>query len=277
MIYKKSKKLLLLVSKHYLLIGLLLLIFIVGVIASYRIFFSDPKYIYAKIKIGQGYWWANTAKPGYWFLGSVKKGDEEFDIFGKPIAHIYEVKSYPLWNNSQYDIYLYTKLQVQKNSKTRQLSFNRSPIAIGAPIELNLQNTAITGTIIAQSYKPFSEKYEEKIITLVNKGGYSKDYPYRYNNLIIGDTHSNGKDVTFEILGKKLQPTILTVQNNLTTEIIERETENVQDIIVKAKIKVKKEGTDYIYGEEYKAAPGYAVPFGTKNYIFDNYIITSMN
>src|SRR3989344_8807952 len=88
------------------------IILFVGLVSVKKIFYTKPTLIYAKIKVGQGLWWAGGQKPGIWLANSIKKGDVERDLLGRSIAEVLNVRYYPWYAIDQYDIYLTVKLRI---------------------------------------------------------------------------------------------------------------------------------------------------------------------
>src|SRR3990167_8185822 len=126
----------------------------VGVVSIYKLFFVKPTFVYAKVKVGQGLWWATTQKPNLWFVKNIKKGDAQTDFVGELTAEILSVHYYPTVSPNQYDVYLTMKLKVSGNKKTGKYNFNRSTIGVGAPIDLEFPSTQFSGTITDLSVKP---------------------------------------------------------------------------------------------------------------------------
>ena len=92
--------------KNYFISIFLACIAFVVLVAGYKLFFPKPTYIYVRVKIGQGLWCASTTKPPIWFINSIKKGNTQNDLLGKPLAEILSVRYYPWYNtNNQYDVY----------------------------------------------------------------------------------------------------------------------------------------------------------------------------
>lgn len=259
------------VDNYFISIFLACIAFVAFVSIS-RLFFSKPTYVYVKVKMGQGLWWASTAKPSIWFVNSIKKGDTESGLTGSPSAKILSVRYYPWGGSNQYDVYLILKLKVTGNKKTGY-SFNRSTIGVGAPVDFEFPSSQFSGTIIDLSEKQFEDKYIEKIVYLAKGAGYYKDFPFPYENIIVGDKYFDGEDYVFEVLDKKLQKQIWTVTNNLTGELFEREAETSQTIIVKAKIKVKEINKQLVYGEDQVVALNRNLNISTSRVSFGDYSI----
>ena len=113
----------------FILVSLIFLSAFVVVVA--KAVFTDNTYVYAKIKVSQGLWWANTARPSLWIANSIKKGDKEQGLGGNPLVEVQTVRYYPIssqnaiYQEPQYDVYLTVKMKVQYNKNTDSYSFKR--------------------------------------------------------------------------------------------------------------------------------------------------------
>ena len=172
-------------------------------------FFSKPTYVYVKVKVGQGLWWANTQRPNTWFVEAIKQAKEEVDLTGQPIAQVLGVRYYRWWGGGDFNTYVTAKLKVSKLGKTGKYNFKRSTIGVGAPIDFEFPNVQFSGTIMTISEKPLIEKYVEKTVYMTKKGA----YPWEYDAIHIGDQYFDGKQTVFEILSKKTQDT-----NNISSD-----------------------------------------------------------
>lgn len=273
----KIRKVVKTARKHYLFLLFAAGILFVGLFIVSKAIFSKPTYVYVKVKVGQGLWWATTARPNNWYAQSIRIGDIKVDLQGRPEAQIKSVKRYPsptiIWLSNQYDVYVTLLLKAGLNKKTGAYSYNRGQLSIGSPIAIQFPKTELTGTVIDVNDKPFSEKIVEKIVYLVYQSGYNEDFPYRYDGIRVGDTYNDGSGTVFEVLDKSLEKNIWPIANNLTGEIYEREITSTQNIVVKARVKlVQKEGGVF-YGEDYKLTVNASIPFYTDNYYFENFQI----
>lgn len=255
------------------LVGILFVgIFLVG-----KSVFSQPSYVYVKVKVGQGLWWASTAKPNIWYASSIKKGDIKYGLSGKPEVEVLSVRHYPSptpnWVSNQYDVYVTLKIVASGNKKTGEYSYNRSALMVGSPISLQFPQVDLTGTVTDISANPIEEKYIAKTIYLIYQGGFNKDFSYRYDNIRIGSKYNDGVEDVVEVLEKNLEKNIWPVANNLTGEIYEREIESTQNIVVKVKVKLKETPEGLFYGEDYKITSNASVPFSTEDYFFENFQI----
>ncbi len=275
MILKKYKRF---IKKNYVAILAVLFFFFIGIVVLFKFFSTSTQFIYVKMKVGQGYWWVNTAKPASWYSNAVKKGDKVYDLMGKPSVEVLEVRTYPSsssYNGSpfQFDQYVTVKMQVKYNSQSGQYSYSRAPVLIGSPLQLQFPLVNITGSIIDISTLPFRDEYVTKVLTLAYQGGYNKDFPYRFDTLNVGDKYFDGVDTVFEVTDKELGRSIWAVSNNLNGQVYEQSVEATQNIIVKAKVKVRSREDGYYYAEEYRMVKGLQIPFSTHNYYFDKFII----
>lgn len=263
------KKLLFWVNKFYLFLIIIFCLVFVGTISIYKVFFIKNTYIYAKIKVGQGLWWASTAKPTSWYVSSLKKGLVEKNLFGQSIAEVLSATYYSTPNSTnQYDVYLVLKLKVNGQDKAGKYNFNRSSISIASPIDLEFPKVQVSGTIIDVKQNLTPEKYVEKIITLTKKNA----LPWEFEAIKIGDKYYNGEENIFEIINKKEVDTISLSPDsfgNYTTS----NTELRKYIIVTAKIKVKTQVNQFIFGEDRPVVPGKILEIQTPNIFLGDYIV----
>lgn len=243
----------------------------VGVIAAYKLFVKKPTYIYTKIKVGQGYWWASTQRPNIWYVKAIQKAAEEKDISGKVIAKVLNVAFYPVYGSSQFDIYVTTKLMVTGAVGGRGYNFKRESIAVGSPIDLQFPTVQFSGTITALDEKPIQTKTVEKTMYLTKK--YS--YPWEYDEIQIGDYFFNNNEKTLEILDKAKGETnevILDDQGKLSTT----ETETYNYIVIKLKVRAQEVNDNLIYAEEILLSPMRGFDFITNKYIFNGFTINKI-
>jgi hypothetical protein len=234
-----------------------------------RILFSKTAYLYAKVRVGQGYWWVG-ARPGYWFLPALKKGEAERSLSGSPLAQIVGVRYYS--SGSIYDIYLTVKLRTNYNKWTKKYYYKRWQVAVGTPIDFEFPQIQVSGNVVDISEKPFKEKYVEKTVHLMGLGSYSVSNPYYYENIKIGDKYFDGEDTIFEVLDKQLKKNIWTVTDDQAF-VHERDVYSVQDVILKAKIKVKQVGNQLFFAEDQVVGFGNNIRVTTPNYGYNFTII----
>src|SRR3989344_3211224 len=115
---------------NYIISILLAIVLFTLLMAGFRILTSEEEYVYAKVKVSQGYWWANTQKPNIWYARSIRKGVVEQSISGKANAEIISVQYYPFWGSDQYDVYMIVRLSVSHNEKTNKYTYKRSILGI---------------------------------------------------------------------------------------------------------------------------------------------------
>ncbi len=178
----------------------------------------------------------------------------------------------PWYAYDQYDVYLTLKLRVSVISRAKKYNFKRSTLGVGAPIELELSSAQVSGTVIGISETPFDEKYTEKTVFLTKQ--YS--YPWEYEGIKIGDKYFDGEDNVFEVLDKSPRESrnILTPQRTTTSSFFSQQaSEQRQTITVKAKVKVKEAGDQFVFGEEQKLYVGKTLAISTPSFNFQDYII----
>lgn len=256
-------------KNSFLLIFIFCIVFVAGAVFL-KTFVSKPQYVYAKVKLGQGLWWATTAKSAIWTVNALNKNDISRDLLGNPQAEILDRKYYRWYLNDQFDVYLQLKLKVSYNKKTGEYTYNRNNLSINSPIEIQFPKTYISGTVFALSDKPFNDDYQEKIITLTKRNA----YPFEFDSINIGDTYFDGKDTIFEVLDKSESDTYYL--SSETGGDISTSTEPRKRIVVKAKIKVKDVGGQWVFGEDQIVIPGKTLTISTKNFQFDSYYINKV-
>lgn len=257
------------VAKKFLLL-IFFIVFFVFLFSFYKIFYQKPTYIFTKIKVSQGFWWAQTAKPPFWYLKGfenlIKNNEKEYDLSGNLQSEIIEYRVYPSKIANQYDIFLTMKLKVAKLNHLNKYSFKRSAIGISAPVDFEFPSLQFSGTIIDISEKPFSEKYQEKIFYLVKPFAYD----FEYDSIKINDKYYDGKENVVEILDKQIlndEKWLINNYNNINFG---------KNILIKAKFKIKKENNNYIFAEEQIIKPGAPVFFETTNFRFENYLVNKI-
>lgn len=252
------KKLFYFIKKNYFLLIFAFVILFVTLFSFYKLFITKPTYIYAKVKLGQGLWWASTVEPPLWLVNSLNVRSDN------PNIKITKINYYPYLvsgtntqsinqYNDQYNVYLTLKLRVTINKSGSTYYFNRSEIAIGSPIDLAFSNTQVSGVIIAYSKQPIIDKLVDKIIFL------TKNDPDRweYEAIKIGDYYFDGENKAFEILSKEISG-----DNSLT---------------VKAKIKMKEINNRLVFGEDRVITVGKKINIFTNNFSFDNYLVSRID
>ena len=273
-IKKLFKKFLSFLIDNYFLSIFFAAIAFVGVVSIYKLFFVKPTYVYAKVKVGQGLWWASTQKPSMWYIEAFKRikqtQEKEKELTGKPQAEILEIRYYPWWGSNQYDVYLLMKLKVTKMGKIGKYNFKRSAIGVGSPVDFEFPSLQFSGTIINISEKPIREKYITKIINLTKKWA----LPWEFEAIKLNDKYFNGHEVVFEIIDKKSYPSQEIY--NYSGLYYPVESERKINIFLKAKIKVKEENNQLIFGEEQVIVPGKTINIATENFQFNDYLVAKI-
>ncbi|MBI4137126.1 hypothetical protein HY469_03630 [Candidatus Roizmanbacteria bacterium] len=239
-------------------------------IASFKVLSTEDEYIYAKIKVSQGYWWVDVPRPRRWLAQSIQLGEKEKTLSGKPIAEIHSVRYYPYWGPDQYEIYLTVLLRVSTNEETGKYTFKRSSLGISSPVDFEFPSTFISGTVMDLSPEPFSDAYIDKVVTLEKKFAFL----WEYDAIQIGDTYFDGEETVVEILDKKTMNSYSVYSglgNNYPVE-----SEPTQTIVVTARVKVQEKDGEYIFGEEQVLRAGKTMNIVTSQFVFDQYTVSSI-
>ena len=256
------------INNYFISIFLACIVF-VGLVSFYKLFFVQPTFVYAKVKIGQGLWWASTQKPSLWFVKNINKGDVQTDLVGEPTAEILSVRYYPTYISNQYDVYLTMKLKVSGNKKTGKYNFNRSSIGAGAPIDLEFPSHQFSGTVTDFDDAPIKDEYVEKTVYLIKPLAFT----WEYDGIKIGDKFFDGEENVIEILDKSAveHPTI-TSKGSLE-EVFSQDR---SDIVVKLKLKGKVVSDKFIFGEDQVVSLGKTVYLSTDNFTFTDYLVSKV-
>ncbi|MCX6732684.1 MAG: hypothetical protein NTV98_04045 [Candidatus Roizmanbacteria bacterium] len=265
------KNLLFFLKKNYFLLIFAGCIGFVGLFAFYKIFISKPTYIYVKVKVGQGLWWASTQRPNIWLVRAIEQAKEKKDITGKPLIKILNVSYYPYYGSGQYEVYVTARIMVSMVGSTNTYNFNRETIGISSPIDFELPNTQFSGTIIDMSDQPIKENNVEKIIYLTKK----YTYPWEFDEIELGDSFSNGKQIIFEILDKAKGETNEVLTNEIG-KLISTDSETYRYIIIKAKIQVKEIDNKLFFAEELTISPGRGLGFITDHSTLNDYFVSKV-
>jgi hypothetical protein len=241
--------------------------------------FSKPKYVYVKVKVSQGLWWANTSRPQIWMVTPLKKGVKQSNLLGEPTAEIQSATYYPWFDapTSQYNAFMNIKLRVTGSGNRSSYQYNRSAVSVGSAIDFEFPTVAISGTVIELSKTPIEDTYEEKIVEL------SKSYAldWEYEDIMVGDKYFNGENDVFEVIDKSSIDefsNILNFDQVYTGSAVSAMSfpQVRKRIIIKAKIKVKNKNGYHVFGEEQVVATGKDFYLSLPSVVLNNYRIISI-
>jgi hypothetical protein len=262
----------------FLLILIPLLTIIFG---AFKYLSRESSYVYVKIKMSQGLWWASTTKPNLWLAKSINVGDKQTSFLDKTLAEITEIRYYPyISRNSdsisedKYNVYLTVKLSVGTDSKGNFI-YNRSNLIVGTPIEVETGKTQITGTVTEISPNEFPNNFVTKKVTLLKMMGYIKGNPYPYLGITIGDKYFDGTENVVEIASKSLRG--IGINSSDDFGVVREQTSKIsQNIVIEANLKVRKIGDEYIFGEEKVLRNGEELYVPTDNFSFEGYVVSAI-
>jgi len=266
------KKILRFILRNNLLLLFALAVLLVAGVAAKRLFFDRQTYVYARVKVGQGLWWASTLKPNLWFVRALQEAQSEKDYSGNTEAEIQRIIYYQYSGSSTYDVYLDMKLEVSKLDKAGKYSFKRSTIGVAAPVDFEFNNIQFSGTIIKLSERPLPrEQYTVKTVTLTKRNA----FPWEYDAIRVGDIAHNGEVGVLEVLGKDSIDTA-TITQDAYGNLVPAANTPGKYITVVMKMKGKMVNDTFVFGEEQVIAPGKDLSLGTRNFIFSNFVVTKV-
>ena len=262
-----SKKLLRFARKNYIISIFAIIVVFTLSVAFIKIVFSEDEYVYAKVKVSQGLWWASTPPPNIWLVQSIKKGMIEKSLSGKPLVEVLNVNYYPSWESDQYNVYMTVKMKINKNENTGKYTFKRSSLGVSSPVDFEFPDVLVSGTIMGISESPFNNTLVEKTVTITNNSA----YPFEFDVIDIGDTYTNGEQVVLEVLDKESAPSSYLSRDrngNYTGTYESREA-----VTVKLKMLVEEQSRNLIYGDEQIIRLGKTVNLSTEHFTFAGYVV----
>ena len=142
----------------------------------------------------------NSFNPPPWLSNTIKSGDTEFGIDGKPTANIISVEQY---GDVKPTIFVTAKIKVVASIRTGKYSYKNRAVEIGGPIELSLPKTKVLGQIEALNIPPegYSQKYIIATVRIRNIE------PWVVNKIAVGDKMFDRANniVVAEILSKSTE------------------------------------------------------------------------
>lgn len=261
------KQFLRLARKNYLLTAAALCVVFVGAVSAYKMFVVKPTYLYATVRVGQGFWWASTQRPSPWFISAIRQAKDEKNPVGKPNAQILDVIYYPWYGSGQYEVIVTARLKVTK-SGTNGYSYDRTPIGIGSPIDLEFSNVQFSGTIMSLNKKPMDNPYVEKTIVMTKKGA----FPWEADAIQVGDSYSNGETTVLRILDKQIVDTYSSSSDQYGNTV----SEGKKYVTVTVMLKGKMENDQFVYFGDQVVMPGKAISVATSNFVFNDFTIAKV-
>lgn len=258
-------------KKNLIVLIMALCIGFVGVISLYRLYIQKTQFIYVKVKVGQGYWWATTQKPNMWYIKAIQQAKEEKDVLGEPLATIVRVAYYPWYGSNSFDIFVTLRIKVTKSGKTGAYNFKRETIGVSSPIDFEFENVQFTGTIVAMSEKPIVPVTTNKVVYLSKK----YTYPWEYDAIHIGDYFNDGNANVIEILDKAKGETNEIIVNE-GGRLVSNATEEYRYISLKIRMRVREDGGQIFYGDEIIVSPGRNLGFVTNGFTFNDYVVSKI-
>lgn len=250
----------------------------VGVVSFYKLFVKQENFVYARVKVSQGLWWASTQKPPLWLAQALKPQDQAKDLAGEPKVTILAVRTYPYFSYSQYDVYVDLRLKVSGELKSGTVNFNRSTLGIGSPIELTFPTAEVTGTVIALSPKPMATSLKWHTIVLVKQNAYQ----WEYDAINIGDSYFDGQEKVLEIVDKRVEDNLVYGLDTYGS-YWERSTVGFYPQprkLITATVKIKAQEVskhNLLYGFEQELRVGRSPNLSTNTFYFQDYQLAQVD
>jgi len=242
----KRNKIRIFVIRYYKIFTILLSGLILSGMLVYQTILVKPEYIVVRVKGSPGNWWWVTPRPPDWLAFSIQKGDKEYNSLNQPVAEVLSVDVYDAGGSTR-DAYLTVRLSVRHNKRTNQYRYKGEPVEIGGPISMSLDNAFFPGMVIAIYSDNKREKtYTEKTVRIRKR----EQWPYEYDSIIIGETIVDGDGIVIaEILDKQRMPAEKEAAN-VNGQLVRTLSPIKDDFYLTVKLKMRKQGDEYIYREE---------------------------
>jgi hypothetical protein len=243
--FAKIKRLRKRIRVFELVFGLLVLMVLGVVMILTR---SQKEWVKIEMKISSSTWWQSSSPP-YWLGESVSVGDVELDNRGEKIAEVLSVKEYEqsveTEKTTRKDFYLTLNLQVAKDRQSGKLKYKNQPLEIGAPLELHLNNTYVSGLVV--SVKGVTKSAERKVII---EGVWLNTFPWTAEAIPIGGEMKNGMGQTIaKILDKKIDLADMAI-NTADGRVLVRKNPLKRDVWIKVLLTVKEQGENLYFRED---------------------------
>lgn len=262
-----KEKIINLVKNNWIVVVFIMIVTSTVVFIVLKSVTKQEDYVYAKIRVSQGLWWANAQRPTIWYAKSIVPGLTQANLSGKPTAEIVSVRYYPWWGSDTYDVYMIVKLEASKNYKTGTYSYNRNPLTISSPIELMFPSVEVSGTVMELSETPIEYNFIDRTVTLQKKHVPESEF----STIQIGDTYNDGSGVVLEIKDKRIISSYTAYNSVNPNGPIE--SSSLQDVLVTVNMKVREEDGVDVYGEEYILRRGKTINAVTNEFVFEEYTI----
>lgn len=206
--------------------------------------------------------WSSSFNPyGYrtpfWMSDKLRAGQIEKNPSGKKIAEVVSIENYER-GDEEAEVYLTVKVKAQLNKRTEKYVFKGRALDLGAPIELKLSNILVLGQIIDDDMP--SDGYEQKEIIIV--GRWRSQDPWKIQQIKVGDTMTNRAtgEMVGEILDLSTGPPTMTAfifhEDQEGQRLLLKQPSELRDAVVKVKIKVHKQDSNWYFGGHQKVKVG---------------------
>lgn len=180
---------------------------------------KEERWVKVEVKIAPKEWWRDNQRPPYWLSSVPRKGDKQYDIFGRKVAEVLDVRNYE-GVGGRNSTYLYLNLKVEIDKRKRQYKFNHLPAEVGSQIDLQLGGAEMPGLVTHIEGMPDTRTWEEKTVEarLVDNNGVFPEtlgvQPWVADEVKSGDKM---KDTQGRVIAEVLEKRVSQAEKIITT------------------------------------------------------------
>lgn len=217
-----------------ILLCILVALFSVGVFIKYVL--QKDTYVTVELLASGGEWWWGVPPPYYWNTQDISIGGKEYDSFKTPTAEIIDLVKYG--EDERRFMWMKVKLRAKQNYLTREYSFKQEPLQVGKTIHIAPNNVAIIGQVVG--IDGIGYMWDTEYITVT--GEMMKVQPWESDAVHVGEKVVDNKgELVAEILDKHVEQADITA-TTWTGEVLHRKDPLLQDVTLKMKLRVMKDG-----------------------------------
>lgn len=234
----KNKKinLIAILQKYLKVQDIILLVLVFGTATFFFFFFyRKAEFVEVKIKVTDQDVLYATTLPKPWYANQFETGDTEIDAIGNIITELIDVETVPV-SKSETAVYLTLNVKATYNTRTDRYTVKGRDLIFGAPIRFNLGMVTFDGIVVDFPGLKESDSYEYRIVTALVRSV----EPYVAESIHIGDQVINNRgEVLIELVDIDVTSADMVVTTD-SGEVLLQKSPLHKDVIVKAKVRVKK-------------------------------------
>ncbi|MCL4338889.1 DUF4330 domain-containing protein [Patescibacteria group bacterium] len=215
-----------------------------------------------------------------WLIDTVKKGNTEYDGFGRPVAEVKDIQTYET-NGNYKETYIKLHLNTLYNKNQHKYTYASKDLTIGGPISVKPNGILIEGVVTAIQGISDNRKKVHKKVLLQMVGG--PDYitngvePWIADSINIGDiTKDFAGNTIAKVLDKKTAPAKrITVDANGNAHLVQDP--YLVDLYVTMDLLTIKEKGIYYFKDNEKVKINQTIYVTTSKYDYGWRIINVLN